>query len=324
MAGVAVTLALLASLAYGSGTALSRAAVRRHTATSVALWVQAVGLTFLAASAVATRPTFTPVAILWGLAAGALAAAGVLAFYTAMQNGPISLVAPVASSGVIIPVAGGLLLGEVVGRAALVGLVMVMVGVMVIARSHARSTSMSPTSTSGGLETLASPPGRSQVTPVHDNCKPSMFAHPHRVAVSLAAFAAFAFGSFYLVLRQASAAQDTLTQSPMRSAVVIALAVQAGSFMVTSATASRHTIRCVRPTRPLVAFAFVIGALDMAADLALTYAVAIGPVALVGPLGSLDPIVAVLLAVVVYRERLTWKRCTGLVFCIAGIVLIAT
>lgn len=107
MTGTAVTLALLASLAYGAGTALSRTAVRQHTASSVALWVQTVGFIALALAAVAVRPAVSTVAVLLGIAAGALAACGVLAFYTAMQNGPISLVAPVAASGVAVPVAGG-------------------------------------------------------------------------------------------------------------------------------------------------------------------------------------------------------------------------
>lgn len=206
MTGTAVTLALLASLAYGAGTALSRAAVRQHTASSVALWVQTVGFIAIALAAVAVRPAVSTVAVLLGIAAGALAACGVLAFYTAMQNGPISLVAPVAASGVAVPVAGGLLLGEQVSRPAFAGLALVIVGVMVISRSHGDTPASDPVSTGGGLDTLASPPGRSQVTPVHDNCKPSSFANPNRAAVLLAGASAAAFGLFYLVLREAATA----------------------------------------------------------------------------------------------------------------------
>ena len=331
MTGTAVTLALLASLTYGAGTALSRTAVRQHTASSVALWVQTVGFVALALAAVIVRPAPSAEAVLLGVTAGALAACGVLAFYTAMQNGPISLVAPVAASGVAVPVAGGLLLGEQVSRSAFAGLVLVIVGVMVISRSHDGAT---PTTgleaTGGGLDTLASPPGRSQVTPVHDNCKPSSFAHPHRVAVALASTSAAAFGVFYLVLREAAAAAPSVSSSadvstlqyPIESAVLVALAVQGGSLLVTLATASRHTIRCVRPTRRLVTLAFMIGMLDVSGDLALTYAVAVGPIALVGPLGSLDPIVVVLLAWVFFREPLTVKRAVGLAACAVGIALV--
>ena len=79
----------------------------------------------MAVAAGITRPNPSIAAVVWGATAGALAACGVLAFYTAMQNGPISLVTPVAASGVVVPVAGGLLLGEQVSRPALVGLVLV-------------------------------------------------------------------------------------------------------------------------------------------------------------------------------------------------------
>lgn len=68
-------------------------------------------------------------------------------------------------------VAGGLLLGE--RFQARWRCLLVVVGVMVIARSHGLESSMAEDATDGGLTVLATPPGRSQVTPVHDNCKPA-------------------------------------------------------------------------------------------------------------------------------------------------------
>jgi drug/metabolite transporter (DMT)-like permease len=330
--GAAAGLALLASLAYGSGSALSRTAVRHHTASSVALWVQSVGFLALALAAAVARPNLDTEALAWGVAAGSLAACGVLAFYTAMQNGPISLVAPVAATGVAVPVAGGLLLGEDVGRPALAGLLLVVVGVMVVARSHVAATSATSHSTTGGVQVLASPPGRSQITPVHDNCKTFSFAHPQRMAVVLASLSAAAFGVFYLLLREATAAAHATTRStevastsdyPIEATVLVALAVQGGSLLVTLVLASRHTVRCVAPTRSLFAFALTIGLLDFGGDLALTYAVAVGPIALVGPLGSLDPIVAVIIACLFLGEPITPKRVMGLITCVAGISLVA-
>lgn len=57
MTGGPAALALLASLGYGTGSILGRSAVRRHTASSVALWVQTVGFVVLAVAAAITRPT---------------------------------------------------------------------------------------------------------------------------------------------------------------------------------------------------------------------------------------------------------------------------
>ena len=138
--GIAVGLAPPASFGYGTGSVLVRSAVRTNTASSVALWVQAVGFFSLVAGLAVVRPDASWDAVLWGLAAGALAAGGVLSFYTALQNGPISFVAPVSSTGVVVPVAGGLMLGEHVTLSALIGLTLVLVGVMVIARSTPRAS----------------------------------------------------------------------------------------------------------------------------------------------------------------------------------------
>lgn len=55
----------------------------------------------------------------------------------------------------------------------------------------------------------------------------------------------------------------------------------------------------------------------------MTYAVAVGPIALVGPLGSLDPIVAVVIACLFLGEPVTPKRAIGLAACVAGISLVA-
>lgn len=120
-----------------------------------------------------------------------------------------------------------------------------------------------------------------------------------------------------------SSADVSMQQHPIESTVLVALAVQGGSLLVTLAIASRHTIRCVRPTQQLVTLALLIGMLDIGGDLALTYAAAVGPIALVGPLGSLDPIVAVLLAWVFFREPVTARRAFGLATCAAGIALVA-
>ena len=125
-------------------------------------------------------------------------------------------------------------------------------------------------------------------------------------------------------LDRSSAASDVYKrQYPFSAALLVAVAVQSGSLLITLATASRHTIKCVAPSRRLVTFTAAIGLLDAVGDLALTYAIALGPVSLVGPLGSLDPMVAVLLASIFFKEPLTRKRAFGLAACAAGIALVA-
>lgn len=104
MTGTAVTLALLASSRTAHRSQPNcRPPAHRFLCGPVGM---TVGDRAFALAAVAVRPAVSTVAVLLGIAAGALAACGRLAFYTAMQNGPISLVAPVAASGVAVPVAG--------------------------------------------------------------------------------------------------------------------------------------------------------------------------------------------------------------------------
>jgi drug/metabolite transporter (DMT)-like permease len=67
-----------------------------------------------------------------------------------------------------------------------------------------------------------------------------------------------------------------------------------------------------------------IGLIDVLGDLALVVAVDIGPLAVVGPLGSLDPVVSVLIAVAVLRERLRPMQAVGIAAVLVGVVLVAT
>src|SRR5688500_5672233 len=106
-----VVLAAVASVAYGLSDVLSGSAVRRYSTASVALWSQVVALVPLGLAALVTRSGLTWPATGWGLAAGALASVALLLFYTALQRGRTAIVAPVAGSGVAIPVVAGLLGG---------------------------------------------------------------------------------------------------------------------------------------------------------------------------------------------------------------------
>jgi drug/metabolite transporter (DMT)-like permease len=107
-------------------------------------------------------------------------------------------------------------------------------------------------------------------------------------------------------------------------ALAVSLAVQAGAVAVTLLAASRHTRACLAPRPPLLLAAGAVGLVDVVGDLALVVAVGIGPLAVVGPLGSLDPVVSVLVALAVLRERLRAAQGVGIAAVLAGVVLVAT
>jgi uncharacterized membrane protein len=75
--------------------------------------------------------------------AGAASLGGLGAFYAAMAMGTVSVVAPIASLGVVVPVAAGLIQGESPETLQLAGLIPAIAGVMILGyeedRDHARA-----------------------------------------------------------------------------------------------------------------------------------------------------------------------------------------
>jgi drug/metabolite transporter (DMT)-like permease len=217
-----------------------------------------------------------------------LGAGAIGAFYTALQRGRTSVVTPVAGAGVIVPVLAGLLSGDPLGWRAGLGVGAAVLGILVVAAA--------PDDAVPRLDVAGHPvPGRTQPVPVFDACVPRERS-----------------GSG----RSAGAALDV--------ALVVDVAVQVGALAVTLLVATRHTRACLSPGRSLAVPAVAVGLLDVSADLLVTLAVDAGPLAVVGPLASLDPVVAVLVATVVLRERLHRLPALGVVVALVGIVLVAT
>lgn len=325
--GIAALFAVLASVGYGVSDVVSGAVVRRHATASLALWSQATGLVVLGVAAIIRRPEVPLLGIVWGAAAGVLGALAVLTFYTALQRGRTSVVASVSGCGVVIPVLVGLVGGESVGWQAGAGVLAAVVGVLVVAATgdqdgHAEG----PEADVGRAPSIRATPGRAQPVPAHDGCVPQNDSRSGRSSVVLAAAAAIGFGFFFVVLDRATAAAapTSVSQGSVDTALMVALAVQVGALAVTLAAATRHTRACLRPGRDVLVPAAAVGLLDVAADLLLTFAVGIGPLAVVGPLGSLDPVVSVLIATAALGERLRRLQLLGVVVALLGIVLVAT
>ena len=322
MISIGVVLALLASVGYGFSDVLSGAVVRRHSTAALALWAQVTGLAVLGVATAARQPPFSVPGMAWGAGAGIVGAIGVLAFYTALQRGRTSVVAPVAGAGVVLPVVAGILGGDPLGWRSGLGVAAAVVGVLVVAAVPDEPEA----SSDPGTRASRPVPGRTQPVPAYDGCVPPPGARANRSSVLLAVLAAVTFGLFFIVLEQATerAALPGPGQEALDVALTVALAVQLGALVVTLLAATRHTRACLRPGRSVVVPAVLVGLLDVAADLLVTLAVDRGPLAVVGPLASLDPVVAVVIATVVLRERLRLVPGLGVALALTGIVLAAT
>lgn len=321
--GFAALLAVLSSVSFGVSDVLSGAAVRRHSTAALALWAQLTGLAVLAATVAVLRPAASGASLIWGAAAGALGALAVLTFYTALQRGTTTVVAPVAGCGVLIPVLAGLLGGESVGWRAGAGVLAAVVGVLVVARAGEDPTPVPKPPAGRTPSWLPAVPPRGQPVPAFDGCVPARDARSQRSSVRLAALSAVGLGGFFVVLGQATAAAGE-AEGTLGAALVVGLAVQVGALAVTLLAATRHTRRCLRLSRALLATALAVGLLDLAADLFLNLAVGNGPLAVVGPLGSMAPVVAVLLATVVLHQRVRRAQGLGIATVLLGIGLIAS
>ncbi|TQM15291.1 EamA family transporter [Pseudonocardia kunmingensis] len=321
-----VVLAVVASLAYGLSDVLSGAAVRRHSTASVALWSQLTGLALLGLAALVVRPALSWPVLGWGLAAGALAAVALLLFYTALQRGRTAVVAPVAGSGVVVPVVAGLLGGEPLAWPAALGVAAVVAGVLVVAAAgdgDGPDTSGSPEPADRPHRRLVrSSPAPAHPVPADDRCVPEPGTSSTRSSVVLAALAAAGFGGFFVLLDLATTSAGG--SGSVGPTLAVALAVQAGAVAVTLLAAAGHTRACLAPRPALLLAAGAVGLVDVVGDLALVVAVGIGPLAVVGPLGSLDPVVTVLIAVAVLGERPRAVQVVGVAAVLAGVVLVAT
>lgn len=314
-------LALVASAGYGVSDVVSGSAVRRWSTASVALWSQLVGFAVLAVAALVVRPAVPWSVIGWGPVAGALGAVALLLFYTALQRGRTAVVAPVAGSGVVLPVVAGLLGGEPVGWRVGAGVAAAVAGVLVVAATGDGDGPDESGAPEGRRRRLVrASPARSQPVPAHDDCIPEETGSSTRSAVVLAALSAVGFGTFFVVLDAATGGAD----GALGSSLAVALAVQVGALLVTGLVASRHSRACLAPRRGLLLVAGSIGLVDVVSDLVLVVAVGIGPLAVVGPLGSLDPVVSVLIATAVLGERLRTAQVLGVAAVLAGVVLVAT
>lgn len=123
--------ALLASLAWGASDFLGGTASRRIPALAVVGASQAIALVVIVVAALLTGGFSAPLGYLpWALAAGVVGLGALLAFYAALAKGTMGVVAPIAATSVVIPIAVGLASGEAPSPWQLLGIGVACVGVV--------------------------------------------------------------------------------------------------------------------------------------------------------------------------------------------------
>ena len=292
----AVLLALASSLAWGVADFGAGLASRRRAVVTV-----------LAVSSAASFPVVVALVALRGepppgVAPAALAAlaavagtAGIAAFYRGLAVGSMSVVAPISATGAVLPVVFGIASGERPSVLQGAGVALALAGVLLASRE---AVDGADADAFGAADpgTAASGEG------------------PRRTSagVGLALVAAVGFGGFFIGIDAASDADPWWAILAQRGTGLL--------LVLAAAVIIRPGLRVSGAEGGALA---VIGILDMTANLLFALASTYGLVSLVGLLGSLYPVVTVLLARGVLRERLAPAQWAGVGAALVGVAMIS-
>ncbi len=125
---MAILLAALSSLLWGTGDFVGGSVSRRAHVLVVAAGSQATGLALLLVIVLASGADVAPGGAALGAVAGLIGAGSLMVFYRALALGMMSLVAPVAAAGAVIPVAVAIAGGDDVTALALAGMALAILG----------------------------------------------------------------------------------------------------------------------------------------------------------------------------------------------------
>ncbi|MFE0036448.1 EamA family transporter [Streptomyces sp. NPDC059015] len=282
--------ALATSLLWGLADFGGGLLTRRTPALTVVVVSQTIAVVVLGATVAATGGWSEAGPQLWyAVAAGVVGPVAMLSFYKALALGPMGVVSPLGSLGVVVPVSVGLLLGERPGLLQFAGIGVAVAGVLL----------------AGGPELRGAP--------------------VQRQAVLLTLLAAFGFGSVMALIAEASTTITGLflalfvqrvTNVLVGGAALYASVRRGGRALPEDG--GRDLI-----VRSLPALAFV-GLADVAANGTYSMAAQQGPVAVAAVLASLYPVVTALAARGVLKERLRAVQAAGAGLALVGTLLLAT
>lgn len=139
-------LALISAIAWGVADYLGGIASRRAGATPVLAAAYPAGAVILSVFVCLVPGEFSALALVWGLAAGAIGVVAIALLYLALSRGPMGVVSPITAvmSGAI-PVAVGLMRGERLTLYAVLGIVMAAAAVTLVSRQRGEHASARPT-----------------------------------------------------------------------------------------------------------------------------------------------------------------------------------
>lgn len=289
-------LALLASALWGTSDFAGGLLSRRLPVLRVLLPSQLLALCGLVVSTTALRAwTLQPQPLGWGAASGAVGVVALACFYRGLATGMMGVVAPVAATGVAVPVFTGVLRGERPHAVQVAGIVVAVIGVVLAARPPASSPV-------AGLGAGDLGPGR----------RPAGALRP----LGLALVAAAGFGLVLTFVADGSGGRHGSVAMTLVSMRVVDVALLGAAALI------RRPAGPLVVARDLPALALV-GAFDVTANGIYALASRGALVSVVAVLASLYPVMTVLLARRVLAERMAGQQAAGVALALTGVVLLA-
>src|SRR3569833_3673332 len=260
-----IMFALASAIVFGAGDFCGGAASRRGGSTPVLVVSLPAGLCLLLSVAGALGGGWHPGALAWGAASGVAGGAGLLVFYRALAEGPMSVVAPVSGlMAAVVPAVVGVVQGDRLSATAVIGIALGLVAICFVS-----------------IE-----PNKGQRAGVRGPV--------------LAVVAGTSFGLFFVMVLHGD--DGTLWPLVVSKAVGVVMVVVAAF-----ASGSRPPLRA----RVTAGVALVAGSLDVLGNALYVLASRAGMLSIAGVLSSLYPASTVLLARLVYGERLRAQQRRG-------------
>ena len=134
-----VVLALISSLLWGTSDFFGGTASKKSPSTTVLLWASLIALpVIIVVTLISGDFVFDSTVVSWGILAGVSCSIGIVLLYRGLASGPMGVVAPIASTSVLVPVIAGFVRGESPGALQTIGIAIAIVGVILAGGPHLR------------------------------------------------------------------------------------------------------------------------------------------------------------------------------------------
>jgi drug/metabolite transporter (DMT)-like permease len=290
-----ILLGILTALSWGSSDLLARFAARKIGTLRAMLYMQLTGLLMLSAalpwlggwSHLVNLTGWRPWG--WGSVAGVLNMFATLALYRSFEIGKMSVVAPISSSYAALTMVLDAITGERLTAVRLAGLVLILLGVLIVARGEEIPDGANPIDAGGPAE--------------------------KHLGVKWAFVAALGYGLLFWVL----GVRAVPLLGSAQTVWVIRLTCVVLSFAVMGMLRRPPTLPDVGTRWPILG----MGLLDTSAYVLNNYGMRLEQVSVVTVLSSLYGAVTVGLAATVLKEKISRVQLVGIVAIFAGIAVIS-